>query len=135
MWGCVCQCGIGCGGAGAGFELFLGLVCLPLMLTAGFIGSFPFSPRQHAPLTSTLAIQSVCSTLSVLCLFLPLLPHSSSFSIVLLSVWLALVTSYTSLRNRSATPPCKVGCSSHQLVVISLFFSPHLCVCHCILLL
>ena len=67
---CVCVCvrerqrvlGGGGGGllGGSGFEVFLGLVCFPLMLTAGFMGSFSVSPRQHAPLTSTPGQPWVC---------------------------------------------------------------------------
>lgn len=86
---CVCVCVLG---EGSGFEVFLGLVCFSLMLTAGFMGSFSVSPRQHAPLTSTSA-RSVCSTFSVCVCVCPAPPPPSPSlcSLSAAGLWLAVV--------------------------------------------
>lgn len=96
---CVCVLG-----EGSGFEVFLGLVCFSLMLTAGFMGSFSVSPRQHAPLTSTSA-RSVCSTFSV-CVCVSCPPHPppllSVLCLRLASGWL-LSCPFTSLTGSNVT--------------------------------
>jgi len=126
-----------------GVRLF-GLFCFPLMLTAGFIGSFSFLPRQHAPLTSALASQSVCST----SLCVRVCNSASSFLFILLfSVFnwprLAVVGPFTSLNGRAVTSSCKIGQSPHHLVsqlvemcsfLLSGFSFVYICGCQRLLL-
>lgn len=125
----------GRGGGWLGHEVFSGLVCFPLMLTAGFMGSFSVLPRQHAPLTSTPASQSVCVCVCVrrVCVcacgsyrpVLSLCPTSVSHprSLSNPGLWLAVVMALHFCNWLKCDFSSKIGRPTHhlapQLVVMS----------------